>query len=115
QVPDLHGRLSRDTGDQRSHVGKAEIQLRILNRCLCGSDRSFSRFDGSFTLRFLLGVVIELTLRNGAGFREWRISIHVNLRQLELRFGLLHLSLGLGKLPFGLIERGLKWAWINLK
>jgi hypothetical protein len=62
-----------------------------------------------------LQIVIQLALRNGLRLGQRGIARHVlrGLSQLSLR--LYHLRLGLRQLSLALIERGLKWARIDLK
>ena len=101
QIPDLRRSLARHPGNQRANLGKSKIQVRRRNRGLCG-------FYGSFCLRSLLDLVVQLALRNRARFRQRGVAVHVDLCQSELRLCLAQLTLRLLK---GRLER----AGIDLK
>ena len=49
------------------------------------------------------------------GLGQRSIALHVDLGEAELRLGLKHLSLCLGQLAFGLVERGLEGTRIDLE
>src|SRR5207245_8963933 len=87
--------------DQRNDSGVAQVVLSLFDRRLAGLNCCLWTTER-------LGVGIQLALGNRVSFRFGNVTLHVEL-------GVGHLRLGLGQLPFGLIERCLKWAWVNLE
>ena len=81
--------------------GEAEIQFGRCHGSLC-------RLHGSFCLRLLLDLVVQLASGNRTRLGQRRVAIHVDLGQSELR-------LRLSQLPLRLSKRRLKRARIDLK
>ena len=115
EVADLRGGLAGNAGDQRPHMGEAEVQLGVFDRSFSGGDRSLGRLHRGFGLRLLLHIVVELALGDGACLGKRGVALDVDLGEAELRLGLQHLTLCLRQLAFGLIERGLEGTRIDLE
>ena len=81
KVSNLRGGLSRDAGDQRADLRKAEIQFGRVYRCLRG-------LYGRFGLGFLLNLVIQLALRNGMRSGQRSVAIHIDFGEAKLGLGL---------------------------
>ena len=101
EISDLRRGLARNAGNQRANLGKPKIQVRRRNRGLCS-------LYGSFRLRLLLDLVVELASGNRVSFRQRRVAVHVDLGESELR-------LRLAKLTLRLFKRRFKRARIDLE
>ncbi len=101
KISNLGGGLTRHARNQRTNLGKFEIEIRSRHRGLCGS-------HGGFGLSLLLNLVIELAPGDGAGFSQRRVAVHVDLGEGEL-------CLSLSQLSLRLLERSLKWTGIDLE
>src|SRR5712671_4669057 len=101
QVAHLDSIDAGNSIDQRNHSRVAQVQLSLFDRRLAGLNCCLRTTER-------LGVGIQLALGNRVSFRFGNLTLHVEL-------GVGHLRLGLGQLPFGLIEHRLKWAWVNLE
>ena len=115
QIADLRGGLAGDAGNQRPHMGEAKVQLSVFDRSFSGGYRSLCGLHRGLGLRLLLNIVVELALGDGTGLGERSIPLDVDLGQTELRLRLKHLTLCLGQLAFGLIERCLERTRIDLE
>ena len=129
QVAELHCRKTGDAVQQRTNSGETHIQLGgphvffgRLNGSLCGHDPRIVGLRPGCHRGLGLNFRIQLALRDGAGFGERRVALHVDLRQKEAGpdpapafLGLRERPSGLSELSLRLIEDRLKRARIDLE
>src|SRR5262249_50206633 len=115
EVADLRGGLSGDSGDERTHLREAEVDLRGGDGSLCGCNLGLCCGEVGLGLRGCLVLGVELALGDGMLRCERSVAVYVNLCELQLRLRLAYGSLGLTQLALGLIERRLEGARVDLE
>ena len=101
--------------NERDDFGKTQIELSCIHLGLRRIDLTLGCTDLSLRGEIGLNRVVEILLRNRLLFGERNIPIHVELGLDLIRLGLRELLLGIGELPFSLIQRRPKSSRIDLK